>query len=88
MMYFKEQFSSRKLAVILRLLLKGSKVSSEIKGADTERKRRGERERRERERERERGRLNSLSGPFSLHPFSIYLICCQALLWGLQRSWG
>lgn len=36
MMYFKEQFSSRKLAIILRLLLKGSKVSSEMKGADTE----------------------------------------------------
>lgn len=31
MMYFKEQFTCRKLAVILRPLLKGSKVSLEIK---------------------------------------------------------
>ena len=60
MIYFKEHFPSRKLAVILRLLLEGSKVSLETKSADTEQKRR-----REREKEREAGcthfRILSLS---------------------------
>ena len=67
MIYFKEHFPSRKLAVILRLLLEGSKVSLETKSADTEQKRR-------RERERKRSRLYSLSDPFSLHLFSVFLI--------------
>lgn len=40
MMYFKEQFPCRKLAVILRLLLKRNKVPLEIKNADTEQRRR------------------------------------------------
>lgn len=40
MMYFKKQFPCRKLVVILRPLLKGNKVSLEIKNADSEQKRR------------------------------------------------
>lgn len=72
MIYFKEHFPSRKLAVILRLLLEGSKVSLETKSADTEQKRR-----REREKEREAGcthfRILSLS-TFFLFVFLIHLV--------------
>ena len=64
MIYFKEHFPSRKLAVILRLLLEGSKVSLETKSADTEQKRR-----REREKEREAGCTH-----FRIHLFSVFLI--------------
>ena len=76
MIHFKEHFPSRKLAVILRLLLEGNKVSLETKSTDTGQKRR-------RERERKRSRLHSLSDPFSLHLFSICFSRTpgQVLLW-------
>lgn len=74
MIYFKDHFPSRKLAVILRLLLEGSKVSLETKVLTLNKRE---------ERERKRGRLHSLSDPFSLYCFSIWSSCPpgQALLW-------
>lgn len=52
MIYFKDHFPSRKLAVILRLLLEGSKVSLETKVLTLNK-------REEREREREAGCTHS-----------------------------